>query len=99
MATANPLPDVVPEIESETQTRRQPPYAVILHNDDRNGMDFVVMVLRMVFGYEVEKCVGLMFEAHETGRCAVWVGPMVVAEPKADQIRSWRAARAAAAIS
>ena len=88
MATANPLPDVVPEIESETQTRRQPPYAVILHNDDLNGMDFVVMVLRKVFGYTVEKCVELMLEAHEKGRCAVWIGALELAELKADQIHS-----------
>ena len=88
MATANPLPDVVPEIESETQTRRQPPYAVILHNDDLNGMDFVVMVLRKVFGYTVEKCVELMLEGHEKGRCAVWIGALELAELKADQIHS-----------
>ena len=88
MASANPLPDVLPETDTETKTRRQPPYAVILHNDDVNTMEFVVAVLRKVFGYEVEKCVELMLEAHEKGRAAVWVGPLEVAELKADQIRS-----------
>jgi ATP-dependent Clp protease adaptor protein ClpS len=88
MASATPLPDVLPETDTETQTRRQPPYAVILHNDDRNGMEFVVMVLRKVFGYTVEKCVELMIEAHEKGRSVVWVGALEVAELKADQIRS-----------
>ena len=88
MATANPLPEVVPEQETETRTRRQPPYAVILHNDDTSTMEFVVMVLRKVFGYTVEKCVKLMLEAHEKGRSAVWIGALEVAELKADQIRS-----------
>ncbi len=88
MANTNPLPAVVPEQETETKTRRQPPYAVILHNDDLNGMEFVVTVLRQVFGYTVEKCVELMLEAHEKGRAAVWVGALEVAELKADQIRS-----------
>jgi ATP-dependent Clp protease adaptor protein ClpS len=90
MATAAPLPDVVPDTERDTdaKTRRQPPYAVILHNDDLNGMDFVITVLRKVFGYEVEKCVELMLEAHEKGRSVVWVGALEVAELKADQIRS-----------
>ena len=55
------------EHDTERKTRRQPPYAVILHNDDHNGMDFVIMVLRKVFGYTVEKCVELMLEAHEKG--------------------------------
>ena len=88
MATAVPLPEVLPEQETETRTRRQPPYAVILHNDDSNSMDFVVMVLRKVFGYTVEKCVKLMLEAHEKGKAAVWIGALEVAELKADQIRS-----------
>jgi ATP-dependent Clp protease adaptor protein ClpS len=88
MATANPLPEVLPDEETETKTRRQPPYAVILHNDDTNSMEFVVMVLRKVFGYTVEKCVKLMLEAHEQGKAAVWVGALEVAELKADQIRS-----------
>jgi ATP-dependent Clp protease adaptor protein ClpS len=88
MASATPLPDVLPDTDTDTQTRRQPPYAVILHNDDVNGMDFVVAVLRKVFGYTVEKCAELMFEAHEKGRAVVWVGPLEVAELKADQIRS-----------
>ena len=86
MATA--LPDVIPEENTDTRTRRQPPYAVVLHNDDVNTMPFVVLVLRKVFGYSVEKCVELMIEAHETGRSVVWVGSLEVAELKADQVRS-----------
>jgi ATP-dependent Clp protease adaptor protein ClpS len=88
MASAVPLPDVLPESETDTRTRRQPPYAVILHNDDLNTMEFVVIVLRKVFGYAVEKCLELMLEAHEKGKAAVWIGALEVAELKADQIRS-----------
>jgi ATP-dependent Clp protease adaptor protein ClpS len=88
MASASPLPDVIPEQDTETTTRRQPPYAVVLHNDDLNSMEFVVAVLRKVFGYTVEKCVELMLEAHEKGRSVVWVGALELAELKADQIRS-----------
>jgi ATP-dependent Clp protease adaptor protein ClpS len=90
MATATPdvLPDTDTDTETETRTRRQPPYAVILHNDDLNGMPFVVGVLRKVFGYELERCLELMMEADETGRSVVWVGPLEVAELKADQIHS-----------
>jgi ATP-dependent Clp protease adaptor protein ClpS len=88
MSMANPLPDILPETDTETKTRRQPPYAVILHNDDLNTQIFVTLVLRKVFGYTVERCVELMIEAHETGRAVVWVGPLEVAELKADQIRS-----------
>jgi ATP-dependent Clp protease adaptor protein ClpS len=90
MASATPLPDVLPDTDTDTEskTQRQPPYAVILHNDDINGMDFVIAVLRKVFGYDERKCFALMIEAHEKGRAVVWVGPLEVAELKADQIRS-----------
>ncbi|MCS6865028.1 MAG: ATP-dependent Clp protease adaptor ClpS [Gemmataceae bacterium] len=80
--------DVELEEQTQTRTRRQPPYAVILHNDDTNTMDFVVVVLRKVFGYAVEKCIQLMLEAHTRGRAVVWIGPLEVAELKADQIRA-----------
>ena len=53
MATANPLPDVVPDQDTETRTKRQPPYAVILHNDDHNGMAFVVTVLPGQFATQI----------------------------------------------
>ena len=87
-ATPAVLPDTGTDTDTDTQTRRQPPYAVLLYNDDSNSMQFVVMVLRKVFGYDLPKCVELMLEAHEKGRCVAWVGAMEVAELKADQIRS-----------
>jgi len=86
MATA--FPDVLPDTDSETRTDRQPPYAVVLHNDDVNTFPFVVAVLMKVFKYPLLKCIGLTTEAHEKGRAVVWVGSLEVAELKADQIHS-----------
>jgi ATP-dependent Clp protease adaptor protein ClpS len=79
-----------PEADTDTdvRTKRQPPYAVILHNDDINTCEFVVGVLQKVFGYTLEKCVQLMFEAHHTGRSVIWSGSLEVAELKADQIHA-----------
>lgn len=72
----------------EERVERQPPYVVLLHNDDVNGMDFVVAVLRKVFGYSPERCHELMLEAHEKGLARVWTGALEIAELKADQIVS-----------
>ena len=83
MATTT-LPDT--ETDTDTRTQRQPPYAVVLHNDDHNNFAFVVTVLQKVFGYAIEKCVQLMLEAHKTGRAVVWVGSLEVAELKAEQV-------------
>ncbi len=79
-------PAVLPEIDTETRTQRQPPYAVILHNDDKSTMLFVCEVLLQVFGYPPEKCFQLMLQAHEEGRAVVWSGSLEVAELKADLI-------------
>jgi ATP-dependent Clp protease adaptor protein ClpS len=82
------LPKTKPTPSTENRTRRQPPYAVVLHNDDVNTAEFVVVVLHKVFFYPPTRCIELMLEAHETGRSVVWVGPLEVAELKADQIHS-----------
>jgi ATP-dependent Clp protease adaptor protein ClpS len=84
-----------PEIEApaadpreRTKPKRQPPYAVILHNDDLNGMDFVVGVLRKVFKFGRLHAVWLMLKAHVSGRVIVWTGSLEVAELKAEQLKS-----------
>lgn len=73
---------------SRPDTKRQPPYAVVLHNDDINGMDFVVGALRKVFNMGRIKAIWLMLQAHATGRSIVWTGSLEVAELKADQLKS-----------
>jgi ATP-dependent Clp protease adaptor protein ClpS len=88
---------VAEEVETErpaakpvdkTKPKVQPPYAVILHNDDVNGFDHVVGVLRKVFHYGRVKAIKLTLEAHLKGRSIVWSGMLEHAELKADQIRA-----------
>jgi ATP-dependent Clp protease adaptor protein ClpS len=84
-----PSPGVLPAAEprEQTKTRRQPPYAVVLHNDDVNGFEFVVGVLQKVFRYGALKAFWLTLKAHLTGRSVVWSGSLEVAELKAEQVR------------
>jgi ATP-dependent Clp protease adaptor protein ClpS len=72
----------------KTKPKRQPPYAVILHNDNFNGFDYVVSVLRKVFNYDRVKAYQLTMAAHTSGHSIVWSGVREVAELKADQVRS-----------
>jgi ATP-dependent Clp protease adaptor protein ClpS len=72
----------------ENKPKQQPPYAVVLHNDDINGFDYVIGVLRKVFRYDRSKAYRLALEAHVSGRSIVWSGSLEVAELKADQLRS-----------
>ena len=72
----------------ETRTRKQPPYAVVLHNDDVNSFEFVIGVLRKVFNYGRLKAFWLTLKVHCSGRGVIWSGTLEVAELKADQVRS-----------
>jgi ATP-dependent Clp protease adaptor protein ClpS len=90
-AGTNPVPVLEPDVA--TRPRLLPPYNVILQNDDDHSMDFVVEVLRKVFGYPMEKSVELMLMAHETGCSVVWTGPKEVAELKAEQMTTFHEIR------
>jgi ATP-dependent Clp protease adaptor protein ClpS len=79
-------PDVKPVEKNKPKVL--PPYAVILHNDDVNGFDHVISVLRKVFHYGRIKAARLTLEAHLKGRSIVWSGQLEHAELKADQIRA-----------
>ena len=71
---------------STTRPKRQPPYAVVLHNDPVNDFEYVVRVLQKVFRYGGGKCFWLTLRAHVTGRCIVWTGSLEVAELKVQQV-------------
>ena len=74
--------------DSREKTKRQPPYSVILHNDDINSFEYVIGVLKKVFGYSTTKAIWLTGKVHFSGASQVWSGALEVAELKADQIRS-----------
>ena len=71
----------------ETRTKKQPPYAVILHNDDINGFGWVVGILAKVLPCSRTKALWLTMKVHRGGRGLVWAGSLEVAELKAEQIR------------
>ena len=43
------------DVEQEQQTKRQPPYHVILLNDDDHTYEYVIEMLKALFGHPVEK--------------------------------------------
>ncbi|MBI3724399.1 ATP-dependent Clp protease adaptor ClpS [bacterium] len=68
-----PSPDrkgvALPEVSEQEETRLAPRYRVLVHNDDVTPMDFVVGILRSVFGLSVAQSVAVMLRAH-TGSVA-----------------------------
>lgn len=70
-----------PTIDPETIRKVLPPYAVILHNDDYNTMDWVVASLvRCVPSLSGEEAVAIMLHAHEHGQATVIACPKEAAE-------------------
>ena len=64
-------------------------YAVILHNDPINGVDYVTKVIKNVFGYSTSKAIWLMLKAHFTGKSILWSGSNVEASRKKDKMISF----------
>jgi ATP-dependent Clp protease adaptor protein ClpS len=75
------------------QTRRVPPYHVVLANDDDHTIEFVIDVLRKVLGAPLERAVQLTMEAHSSGRAVIWTGPKEVAELKVEQVTTYHEVR------
>jgi len=69
-------------------TRTQPSWAVILHNDDINSIPFVITTLRRAFHCGWTRAFRHTLRAHVSGRAVVWTGLFETAEFKADQLIS-----------
>jgi ATP-dependent Clp protease adaptor protein ClpS len=81
----------VPEkkTQEEQKTRRQPPYNVILLNDDDHTFDYVIRMLRQLFGHSEQKGYMLAVEVHTKGRVIVDTTSLERAELKRDQIHAF----------
>ena len=57
------------------ETRLEPLYRVILHNDDVTPMEFVVQILERIFGIGQPEAVEIMYTAHISGAAYVQTLP------------------------
>ena len=76
-----------PTVESEVESRTElaPRWKVILLNDDYTPREFVVVVLKAVFGMNEDQAHRVMYTAHSRGTCVVAVFTKDVAETKAKE--------------
>jgi ATP-dependent Clp protease adaptor protein ClpS len=64
--------ETAPEERTQRRVTQEPPYKVILHNDDYNPMEHVVAALRKVIPrMSVPRAVSVMLEAHTKGKAVV----------------------------
>jgi ATP-dependent Clp protease adaptor protein ClpS len=83
------LPEPQVEPREREEVRRQPPYHVILINDDDHTYEYVVRMLKELFGHPVEKGFRMAEEVDRTGRVIVLTTSREHAELKQDQIHAY----------
>ena len=70
-------------------TRLQPPYHVILHDDNDHTFEYVVEMLGRVFGHPPPRGWAMAWTVHREGRCVVDTTTRERAELKRDQIHAY----------
>lgn len=76
-----------PAPREKSATRKQPPYAVIVENDDFHTFEYVIEALAKVCGHSRQKGFLLAVEIDSRGKALVWSGTRELAELKCEQLR------------
>jgi ATP-dependent Clp protease adaptor protein ClpS len=77
-------------VEKEKQrTEGLPPYNVVLLDDDDHSYEYVILMLKKVFGHPIEKGFEMAQEVDSTGRVVVATTNLEQAELKRDQIHAF----------
>jgi ATP-dependent Clp protease adaptor protein ClpS len=72
-----------------TETRRQPPYNVVLLNDEEHTFEYVIDLLCKLFRHARSTAEELTWRIHNTGRAVVYTTHKEKAELKREQVLSW----------
>ncbi|MEE8452779.1 MAG: ATP-dependent Clp protease adaptor ClpS [Thermoguttaceae bacterium] len=91
-ATAEvPLTETVQRRHEQRKARpkRQPRYHVILWNDEQHTYEYVILMLRALFGHEPAKGFQLAKQVDSEGRAVVLTTTQEHAELKRDQVHAY----------
>ena len=75
--------------KDEKKRKRQPRYHVILWDDDDHSYDYVIMMMRKLFGHTLEKGLEIAVEVDSSGRAICLTTTREHAELKRDQIHAY----------
>lgn len=81
-----PYSDSRPDFSVDLEVREPRQFRVLLHNDDYTTMDFVIDVLMVIFGKNIEEATAIMLSVHERGLGTCGVFTEEVAETKVAQV-------------
>lgn len=89
-ATAEPEVAVAePKKQPKKKPRRQPRYNVILWNDDDHSYDYVIEMMRKLFGHDEVQGFQIADSVHRQGKAIVLTTTLEHAELKRDQIHAY----------
>jgi len=90
-ATSEPEAPVMENSQAEghRKPRRQPRYNVLLWDDDDHSYDYVIAMLRELFGFPVEKSYQLACDVDAHGKVICLTTTREHAELKRDQIHAY----------
>ncbi len=83
--------EVIPRVHPENRTKLQPPYHVVLLDDQDHTYEYVIEMLGKVFGHGRDKAFQMAQEVDASGRCNVYTGSLEQAEFKRDQVHAYGA--------
>ena len=77
---------VLPTKKRRKKKRRAPRYNVVLWNDDDHTFDYVVIMLKTIFGYPSARGLQFATEVHVYGKAIIFTSSLKQAELKRDKI-------------
>ncbi len=86
-AVAEPVVKVVPKKDS--RPKKQPRYHVILWDDDDHSYEYVVLMMKQLFGHSFEKGFEIAKQVDNSGNAICLTTTKEHAELKRDQIRAF----------
>jgi len=86
-SVAEPL--VRRDTEHDQKRKRQPRYHVVLWDDDDHSYEYVIMMMRQLFGHPLEKGFKIAEQVDRGGRAVCLTTTREHAELKRDQIHSF----------
>ncbi|MEZ6070636.1 MAG: ATP-dependent Clp protease adaptor ClpS [Pirellulales bacterium] len=75
--------------QNNRKRKRQPPYHVILWNDEDHSYEYVILMMRRLFGHPIEMGMKIALEVDTRGRAIVMTTTRELAELKRDQIHAF----------
>lgn len=90
-AAPNVAPDTGSRIETWEKVRNQPPYNVVLLDDDDHTYEYVIEMLRHIFGHSPQAAYLMAVEVDTLGRVIVLTTTLERAELERDRIHAYGA--------